>query len=164
MGDTRTHQGSLDAGGKRFALVASRFNEIISSRLISGAIDSLLRHGAEEENIELYRVPGSFEVPLVARKVAAGGKFHAVICLGAVIRGETPHFDFVAAGAARGVARVALDSGVPVIFGVVTADTLEQAIQRAGGKTGNRGADAAAAAIETANLLQEMEHGRVPQE
>lgn len=158
MGDTRTHQGSLDAGGKRFALVASRFNEIISSRLISGAIDSLLRHGAEEENIELYRVPGSFEVPLVARKVAAGGKFHAVICLGAVIRGETPHFDFVAAGAARGVARVALDSGVPVIFGIVTADTLEQAIQRAGGKTGNRGADAAAAAIETANLLQEMEN------
>ncbi len=164
MGDMRTHQGGLDAGGKRFALVASRFNEIISSRLISGAIDSLLRHGAEEENIELYRVPGSFEVPLVARKVAASGKFHAVICLGAVIRGETPHFDFVAAGAARGVARVALDSGVPVIFGVVTADTLEQAIQRAGGKTGNRGADAAAAAIETANLLQEMEHGRVPQE
>ena len=158
MGDTRTHQGSLDAGGKRFALVASRFNEIISSRLISGAIDSLLRHGAEEENIELYRVPGSFEVPLVARKVAASGKFHAVICLGAVIRGETPHFDFVAAGAARGVARVALDSGVPVIFGIVTADTLEQAIQRAGGKTGNRGADAAAAAIETANLLQEMEN------
>ena len=158
MGDTRTHQGGLDAGGKRFALVASRFNEIISSRLISGAIDSLLRHGAEEENIELYRVPGSFEVPLVARKVAASGKFHAVICLGAVIRGETPHFDFVAAGAARGVARVALDSGVPVIFGIVTADTLEQAIQRAGGKTGNRGADAAAAAIETANLLQEMEN------
>ena len=156
MGDTRTHQGSLDAGGKRFALVASRFNEIISSRLISGAIDSLLRHGAEEENIELYRVPGSFEVPLVARKVAASGKFHAVICLGAVIRGETPHFDFVAAGAARGVARVALDSGVPVIFGIVTADTLEQAIQRAGGKTGNRGAAAAAAAIEMANLLQDM--------
>ncbi|MDP6439150.1 MAG: 6,7-dimethyl-8-ribityllumazine synthase [Candidatus Brocadiia bacterium] len=158
MGNTRTHQGSLDAGGKRFALVASRFNEIISSRLISGAIDSLLRHGAEEENIEIYRVPGSFEVPLVARKVAGGGKFHAVICLGAVIRGETPHFDFVAAGAARGVARVALDSGVPVIFGIVTADTLEQAIQRAGGKTGNRGSDAAAAAIETANLLQEMEN------
>ncbi len=158
MGDTRTHQGGLDAGGKRFALVASRFNEIISSRLISGAIDSLLRHGAREEDIELYRVPGSFEVPLVARKVAASGKVHAVICLGAVIRGETPHFDFVAAGAARGVARVALDSGVPVIFGIITADTLEQAIQRAGGKTGNRGADAAAAAIETANLLQEMEN------
>ena len=156
MGDTRTHQGGLDAGGKRFALVASRFNEIISSRLISGAIDSLLRHGAEEENIELYRVPGSFEVPLVARKVAASGKFHAVICLGAVIRGQTPHFDYVAAGVARGVARVALDSGVPAIFGIVTADTLEQAIQRAGGKTGNRGAEAAAAAIEMANLLQDM--------
>ena len=153
MAKTVTYQGDLNASGKKFALVASRYNEIITSRLISGAMDCLLRHGAGEQDVEIYRVPGSFEVPLVAQKVAAAGKHDAVICLGAVIRGETPHFDFVASEAARGVGRAGLETGVPVIFGIVTTDTIEQAIERAGGRTGNRGAEAASAAIEMANLL-----------
>ena len=153
MAKTVTYQGDLNASGKKFALVASRYNEIITSRLISGAMDCLLRHGAGEQDVEIYRVPGSFEVPLVAQKVAAAGKHDAVICLGAVIRGETPHFDFVASEAARGVGRAGLETGVPVIFGIVTTDTIEQAIERAGGRTGNRGAEAASAAVEMANLL-----------
>jgi len=157
MEQVTTHQGRLNAEGKRFALVASRFNEIITSRLISGAEDCLLRHGARPEDVELYRVPGSFEIPLVAGKVAASGRFHAVVCLGAIIRSETPHFDFVAAQVARGTGRVALDSGVPVIFGVITTDTVEQAVDRAGGRSGNRGAEAALAAIEMANLLELVE-------
>jgi len=156
MAETITHQGQLNAQGKRFALVASRYNEIIASRLISGALDCLQRHGAEAKDIEVFRVPGSFEIPLVARELASGGKFQAVICLGAVIRGETPHFDFVAAEAARGIARASLKSGVPVIFGVVTTDTVEQAVDRAGGRAGNRGAEAALAAIEMAGLLDEI--------
>lgn len=154
-----THQGNLNAEGKRFALVASRYNEIIASRLIQGAQDCLLRHGAAEEHVEVFRVPGSFEVPLVARKVAATGKFHAVICLGAIIRGQTSHFDFVASEAARGVGRAGSDTGVPVIFGIVTTETVEQAIDRAGGRSGNRGAEAALAAIEMANLLEGMDDG-----
>jgi len=153
MDKSVTYQGNLNASGKKFALVASRYNEIISSRLISGAMDCLLRHGAAEADIELFRVPGSFEAPLIARKAAASGKYHAVICLGAIIRGETPHFDYVASEAARGIGRAAMETGVPVIFGIVTADTLEQAVDRAGGRTGNRGAEAAASAIEMANLL-----------
>jgi len=154
MADILTHQGHLDAAGKRYALVASRYNEFICERLISGAEDCLLRHGASGSDIEVFRVPGCFEIPLLAKKVARSGKFHAVICLGAVIRGETPHFDFVAAEAARGVGRVALETEMAVVFGVVTADTLEQAIDRAGARTGNRGAEAALAAIEMANLLE----------
>jgi len=156
MAQIPVHQGHLNAEGKRFALVASRYNEVITNRLIQGAEDCLLRHGASAEDIEVFRTPGSFEIPLVARKVAAGGKFHAVVCLGAIIRGETPHFDFVASEAARGVARAAVDTGVPVIFGIVTTDTVEQAIDRAGGRAGNRGAEAALGAIEMANLLEKL--------
>jgi len=156
MSETPIHEGKLDARGKRFALVASRYNEIICSRLINGAQDCLARHGAAAEDVELYRVPGSFELPFLARKLAASGRFHAVVCLGAIIRGQTPHFDFVASEAARGVGRAGMETGVPVIFGVVTADTVEQAVDRAGGRTGNRGAEAALAAIEMANLLEEL--------
>ena len=159
MAEIVTHQGHLDAGGKRFALVASRYNEFISSRLISGAEDCLLRHGASAQDIEVFRVPGSFEIPLVAKEAASSGKYQAVICLGAVIRGETSHFDFVASEVARGVGRVTLQTGVPVIFGVITAETLEQAIDRAGARAGNRGAEAALAAIEMANLLEAMSEG-----
>jgi 6,7-dimethyl-8-ribityllumazine synthase len=157
MPEETIHQGNLDATGRRFALVASRYNEIISSRLISGAEDCLMRHGAKEADIELYRVPGAFEIPQVAKRVALSGQFDAVVCLGTVIRGETPHFDFVASEAARGVARAGKESGLPVIFGVVTTDTVEQAIDRAGGRTGNRGAEAALAAVEMANLLDDIE-------
>ena len=157
MPEETIHQGNLDATGRRFALVASRYNEIISSRLISGAEDCLMRHGAKEADIELYRVPGAFEIPQVAKRVALSGQFDAVVCLGTVIRGETPHFDFVASEAARGVARAGQESGLPVIFGVVTTDTVEQAIDRAGGRTGNRGAEAALAAVEMANLLDDIE-------
>ena len=156
MDEIETHQGHLNAEGKRFALVASRYNEIISGRLIQGAQDCLQRHGAAPEDIRLYRVPGAFELPLVARKLASTGRFDAVICLGAIIRGQTPHFDFVAGEAARGIGRVSLDSGVPVIFGVVTTDTVEQAIDRAGGRAGNRGAEAALSAVEMANLLRDI--------
>jgi len=157
MADILTHQGQLDAQGKRFALVASRYNEIVTSRLINGALDCLQRHGAGPQDIEVFRVPGSFEIPLVAREVADTGKFHAVICLGTIIRGDTPHFDFVASETARGIARASMDTGVPVIFGVVTTDTVEQAVDRAGGRAGNRGAEAALAAIEMACLLDSIE-------
>lgn len=157
MADITVHEGDLNAEGKRYALVASRYNEIISRRLVSGAQDCLQRHGADDENIELYRVPGSFEIPLVARRLAKSGKYDAVVCLGTVIRGETPHFDFVASEAARGVGQAGMDTGVPVIFGVVTTDTVEQAVDRAGGRTGNRGAEAALAAIEMTNLLEDID-------
>ncbi|MBS3762313.1 MAG: 6,7-dimethyl-8-ribityllumazine synthase [Planctomycetes bacterium] len=157
MPDIETTQGHLNAEGKRFAIVASRYNEIISSRLISGAQDCLLRHGAQAVDLHLYRVPGSFEIPLVARKIADGGDFDAVICLGTIVRGETPHFDFVASEAARGVGRAGSESGVPVIFGIVTTDTMDQAVDRAGGRTGNRGAEAALTAIEMANLVDTLE-------
>jgi len=154
MGEIVTHQGNLDAKGKRFALVAARYNEFITSRLLSGAEDCLLRHGVVVEDVEVFRVPGAFEIPLVAREAARTGRFAAVVCLGAVIRGETPHFDFVAAESARGVARLSLETGVPVIYGIITAETLDQAIDRAGARTGNRGAEAALAAIEMANLIE----------
>jgi 6,7-dimethyl-8-ribityllumazine synthase len=154
MAEIKQHEGNLNASGKRFALVVSRYNEFFSSRLLDGAEDCLLRHGAAPEDIEVFRVPGAFELPLVARKVADTGEFHAVVCLGAVLRGQTPHFDFVAAEAAKGVTRVSLDTGVPTIFGVITTDTVEQAVDRAGARAGNRGAEAALAAIETANLLE----------
>ncbi len=143
----------LDAAPHRFALVVARFNEFITGRLVSGAIDELTRHGAAADHILQVWVPGSWEIPLAAQKLAAGGRYAAVICLGCVIRGQTPHFDYVAAEVAKGVAQVSLQTGVPVTFGIVTADSLEQAIDRAGAKTGNKGADAARSAIEMANLL-----------
>ncbi|MFW6457769.1 MAG: 6,7-dimethyl-8-ribityllumazine synthase [Planctomycetota bacterium] len=153
----KVHEGQLNAEGKRFALVAARYNEIVSRRLVSGAQDCLERHGAATEDIDLYRVPGSFEIPLVAKKLARSGKFDAVVCLGTVIRGETPHFDFVASEAARGIGQAGMDTDVPVIFGVVTTDTVEQAVDRAGGRTGNRGAEAALSAVEMASLLEDMD-------
>ena len=150
------YQGRLVAGKHRFGVVVSRFNEFISSKLLAGCLDALERHGAAPESADVVWTPGSLEVPIVAKRLAESGRYGAVICLGAVIRGQTPHFDYVAAEVAKGVARVALESGVPVVFGVITADTLEQAIERAGTKAGNKGADAAAGAIEMANLLDAL--------
>src|SRR5512136_1536962 len=150
----KAYQGALLAQGLKFALVVSRFNEFISSRLLDGAVDALLRHGAKEEDIEVAWTPGSFEVPLIAQRMAESKKYSAVICLGAIIRGGTPHFDYIAAEASKGIAKASLDTGVPVIFGIITADTLEQAIERAGVKEGNMGAKAAVGAIEMANLMK----------
>jgi 6,7-dimethyl-8-ribityllumazine synthase len=153
MDGIRTMEGKLDAKGLSVALVASRYNEFITARLIEGAVDCLLRHGAKAADLALVRVPGAFELPLAARRVAKGGKVSAVVCLGTLIRGDTPHFDYVASEAAKGIAQVSLETGVPVAFGLVTADTLEQAIDRAGAKAGNKGFEAALSAIEMANLL-----------
>ncbi len=149
--------GELQAGGHRFAIVVTRFNDFVTSKLLSGAVDALLRHGCMDENITRVFVPGSFEIPLTAMKLAQSGAYDSVICLGCVIRGETPHFDYICAEVSKGVAQVGLQTGVPTIFGVVTADTLEQAIHRAGSKAGNRGADAAVAAIEMVNVLSQIE-------
>jgi len=149
----RIYEGELVGRGLRFAVVISRFNEFIGGRLLAGAKDALVRHGVEEENLDVAWVPGAFEIPLVAKKLAQTGSYSAVICLGAVIRGATPHFDYVAGEVSKGVANVSLDTGVPVIFGVITADNLEQAIERAGTKSGNKGFDAATSAIEMANLV-----------
>lgn len=149
------HEGKLDATGKRLGLVTARFNEFISSKLIDGARDCFLRHGGAEDDLEIFFVPGSFEIPYTAKQVAHTGNFHAVICLGAVIRGETPHFEYIASEAAKGVAQVGLEANVPVIFGVLTTDTVEQAIERAGTKAGNKGWDAALSAIEMMNLQSE---------
>ncbi len=150
-----THQGRLNAAGFRFAIISSRWNDFLTSRLVEGALDALERLGAEEKSVEHFRVPGSFEIGLAARKVAGTGKFDAVICLGTIIRGETPHFDYVAGVAARGIAQAAMETGVPVLFGIVTADTLEQAIDRAGVKAGNKGFEAAMSAVEMVNLYKE---------
>jgi len=149
-----TFEGRLWGEGLSIAVVVSRFNELVTRPLLSGAQDGLARHGVEPEGVDVAWVPGSFEIPLTARKLAESGRYQAVVCLGAVIRGETPHFDQVANQASSGIARVALDTGVPVIFGIITADTLEQALERAGGKMGNKGYDAAVAAIEMANLMR----------
>jgi 6,7-dimethyl-8-ribityllumazine synthase len=149
-------EGKLDATGLKFALVVSRFNSFIGDRLVEGAIDALRRHGAAEQDIELIRVPGAFEIPLVAGKAAATGRYQAIICLGAVIRGATPHFDYVSSEVSKGIASVSLETGVPISFGVLTTDNIEQAIERAGTKAGNKGFDAAMGAIEMANLLQAM--------
>jgi 6,7-dimethyl-8-ribityllumazine synthase len=149
-------EGKLSAAGLRFAVIVSRFNDFISSRLVDGAVDALVRHGAEEKEITLLKVPGAFEIPLVAKKVAGSGKYDAVVCLGAVIRGATPHFEYVAAEVSKGIAAVALESNVPVTFGVLTTDNLEQAIERAGSKAGNKGYEAAVAAMEMANLFREL--------
>ena len=152
---TVTHQGRLNAEGFRFALVASRWNDFITSRLVEGALDALDRLGAAEDSVELYKVPGSFEIPLLALKVAASGKFDAVICLGTIIRGQTPHFDYIAGEVTKGIGQAGMQTGVPVVYGIVTADTLEQAIDRAGAKQGNKGFEAAMSAVELVNLYKE---------
>jgi len=146
-------EGDLVAKNKRFALIVSRFNELIGRKLMEGALDCLKRHEASDDNIDIIWVPGAFEIPLTAKKAAKTGKYDAVVCLGAVIRGETPHFDFVASEASKGIAQAGLETGVPIIFGVITTDTVEQAINRAGTTAGNRGFDAALTAIEMSNLM-----------
>ena len=152
----RELHGQLVADGQRFAIVVSRFNEFITARLLAGAVDALKRHGSTEDNIAIVHVPGSFELPFVAKKLAESGQYDAVICLGCVIRGHTPHFEYVAAQVARGIAEVGLATGVPTTFGVITADTLEQAVERAGSKQGNKGVDATVGAIELVNLLKQL--------
>lgn len=148
--------GLLQADGLKFALVVSRFNDFITNKLLEGAVDCLIRHGADDNNITVVRVPGAFEIPLIAKAVAEKKEYNSVICLGAVIRGATPHFDFVASESAKGVAQASMSTGVPVIYGILTTDTIEQAVERAGTKAGNKGWDAALTAIETANLLNEL--------
>lgn len=152
----KTIEGKLDAKGLKFGIVIARFNEFISGKLLSGCLDGLKRHGADDKNIDVIWSPGAFEIPLLAKKMAASKKYDAVICLGAVIRGATPHFDYVASEVSKGVAHVGLETGFPVIFGVLTTDNIEQAIERAGTKGGNKGFDAALAAIEMSNLMKEI--------
>ena len=149
-------QGDLAAKGLKFGIVAARCNDYITSRLVDGAVDGLLRHGAAEGDIEVLKVPGAYEIPLAAKMLAQSKKYNAIICLGAVIRGATPHFEYVSAEVSKGVASVSMDSGLPVIFGVLTTDTIEQAIERAGTKSGNKGWDAALAAIEMANVMKQL--------
>ena len=150
-------EAKLLAEGKKFALVVSRFNDFITDRLVGGAVDALIRSGALTEDIDIVKVPGAFEIPLVAKKMAKKGKYHAIICLGAVIRGATPHFEYVSAEVTKGIAMVSLEFEIPVIFGIVTTDTIEQAIERAGTKAGNKGWHAAISAIEMANLIQDID-------
>jgi 6,7-dimethyl-8-ribityllumazine synthase len=150
-------EANLNAQGKKFSIVASRFNDFITDRLVAGAMDALKRSGAAEDDIQLVKVPGAFEIPLVAKKIAGKGQHHAVICLGAVIRGATPHFDYVSAEVSKGIAQVSLESGTPVIFGILTTDSIEQAIERAGTKAGNKGWSAAMAAVEMANLIEAVD-------
>ena len=150
---TKIYEAGLLAEGKKFALIVSRFNDFITEKLTSGAVDALIRSGARDEDIDIIKVPGAFEIPLIAKMAAKTGRYHAVICIGAVIRGATPHFEYVSAEVSKGIAMVSLESEVPVIFGIVTTDTIEQAIERAGTKAGNKGWDAAIAAIEMANLV-----------
>ncbi|MEI6259566.1 MAG: 6,7-dimethyl-8-ribityllumazine synthase [Deltaproteobacteria bacterium] len=150
-------EAKLLAEGKKFAIVVSRFNDFITDRLVGGAVDALIRSGAETLDIDIVKVPGAFEIPLVAKKMAKKGKYHAIICLGAVIRGATPHFEYVSAEVTKGIAMVSLEFEIPVIFGIVTTDTIEQAIERAGTKAGNKGWHAAISAIEMANLIQDID-------
>ena len=150
------HEGKLDAEPFSFAIVASRWNEFISARLVEGALDGLERLGAKQERVQVYRVPGAFEIPVLALRLAESGQFDAVICLGTIIRGQTPHFDYIASEVARGIADAGFDSGLPVVFGIVTADTVDQAIDRAGVKLGNKGFEAAMTAVELANLYKEL--------
>jgi len=152
----KVYEGHLRSEGLTFGIVVSRFNDFICERLLGGALDALKRTGADEDRIHVFRVPGAYEIPLAAKKLTETGRYDAVICLGAVIRGATPHFDYVANEVAKGIAMVSLESSVPVTFGVLTTDTLEQAIERAGSKAGNKGFDAAMAAVEMANLLKSM--------
>lgn len=152
----KTIQGELQAKGLRFGIVVSRFNDFITSKLLEGALDALLRHGCREEDINIVKVPGSFEIPLVAKKLALKGSFDAVICLGTVIRGATPHFEYVASEVSKGIASASLETGVPMAFGVITSDTIEQAVERAGTKSGNKGFDAAMTAIEMAQVIKQL--------
>jgi len=152
----KTYEGLLTVTNEKFCIVISRFNEFIGGKLLSGAIDELKRHGVEDSNIDIVWVPGAFEIPVVAKKCAKSGKYSAIITLGAVIKGSTSHYDYVCAEVSKGVASVSLETGVPVIFGVLTTENLEQAIERAGTKAGNKGADAAKSAIEMANLISEL--------
>jgi 6,7-dimethyl-8-ribityllumazine synthase len=149
-------QGDLQAKGLKFAVIVSRFNDFITGKLLDGAVDGLLRHGAKDEDIDVIKVPGAFEIPLAAKKVAEKGAYNAVICLGTVIRGATPHFDYVASEVSKGVASVSLETGVPIAFGVLTTDTIEQAVERAGTKSGNKGFDAAVTAIEMAQVFKKL--------
>ncbi|RJQ51512.1 MAG: 6,7-dimethyl-8-ribityllumazine synthase [Nitrospiraceae bacterium] len=149
-------EGELQAEGLKFAIIVSRFNEFITGKLLDGAVDALIRHGASEKNIDIIKVPGSFEIPLAAKKVAEKKSYDAVICLGTIIRGATPHFDYIAAEAAKGIATASMETGVPIAFGVLTTDTIEQAVERAGSKSGNKGWDAAMVAIEMAQLLKKL--------
>ncbi len=149
-------EGNLDAKGQKVGIVVSRFNSFICERLLEGAVDALVRHGASDSDIKVARVPGAFEIPMAAKKMAESGKYDALICLGAVIRGSTPHFDYVASEVSKGVANVSLESGVPIAFGVLTTDTIEQAVERAGTKAGNKGFEAAVTAIETVNLFKAL--------
>lgn len=151
-----THQGRLNAEGFRFAIISSRWNDFLTSRLVEGALDALERLGASGQGVEVFKVPGSFEIPLLARKVAGSGKFDAVICCGTIIRGQTPHFEYIAGEVTKGIAHAGMESGVPVLYGIVTADTLEQAIDRAGVKAGNKGFEAAMSAVELVNLYREV--------
>jgi 6,7-dimethyl-8-ribityllumazine synthase len=150
-------EAGLIAKGKRFGIIASRFNDFITDRLVGGALDALTRSGAKDADIDIVKVPGAFEIPMVARRMATTKKYHAVVCLGAVIRGATPHFDYVCAEASKGIAQVSMETQVPVIFGILTTDTIEQAIERAGTKAGNKGWSAAMAAIEMANLMETVD-------
>ncbi|MBI1999963.1 MAG: 6,7-dimethyl-8-ribityllumazine synthase [candidate division NC10 bacterium] len=152
----RTWEGTLVAKGLVFGIVVSRTNEFITARLLEGALDALRRHGAEEDQIDVVRVPGSFEIPLAAKRLATSGRYEAIICLGTVIRGATPHFEYIAGEVSKGVAAAAMETGVPISFGVLTTDSIEQAVERAGSKGGNKGFDAACSAIEMANLFREL--------
>lgn len=152
----KTFEGELQAKGLKFAVIVSRFNDFITNKLLDGSIDALVRHGATEQNIDVIKVPGAFEIPLTAKIVAGKKKYDAVICLGTIIRGATPHFDYVAAEASKGIATASMETGIPIAFGVVTSDTIEQAVERAGSKSGNKGWDAAMVAIEMAQLLKKL--------
>ncbi len=150
-------EGNLSVGDEQFAIVVTRFNDFVTSRLLDGAVDSLKRHGCADENITIVRVPGSFEIPMVAMRLAESTKYSAIICLGCLIRGETPHFEYISAEVSKGIAMVGMETSIPTTFGVITADTLEQAVHRAGSKAGNKGAEAALAAIELVNVLSQIE-------
>jgi 6,7-dimethyl-8-ribityllumazine synthase len=152
-------QGNLIGTGKVFGIVISRYNNFITNRLLAGAMDGLIRHGVKEEDIDIFWVPGAYEIPIAALKAAQSGKYDAVICLGAIIRGETPHFDYIANESAKGIAHVGLSTGIPTIYGIITTETLEQAIDRAGAKTGNKGAEAAISAVEMVNLFDQIQAG-----
>ncbi|NMB33705.1 MAG: 6,7-dimethyl-8-ribityllumazine synthase [Clostridium sp.] len=154
--EIKTYHGKLIATDLKFGIVVGRFNEFISGKLLEGTLDGLVRHGASKEDIEILWVPGAFEIPLAAQKIATTKKYDAIICIGAVIRGATPHFEYVSAETSKGIAKVSLDSGIPIAFGILTTDTIEQAIERAGTKAGNKGYDAAITAIEMANLLKAL--------
>ncbi|HAM49915.1 MAG TPA: 6,7-dimethyl-8-ribityllumazine synthase [Nitrospiraceae bacterium] len=149
-------EGELQAKGLKFGIVVSRFNDFITSRLLDGAKDALLRHGADEKDITVAKVPGAFEIPIAAKKMASKGMYHAILCLGTVIRGATPHFDYVAAEVSKGIASASMETGIPIAFGIITSDTIEQAIERAGSKSGNKGWDAAMTAIEMAQVMKKL--------